>query len=162
MVGRLSLTSEVDDVERINRRRNEICSELLLRALRFSRGEAPLEPEPAPEPISRPPNFTEEVGRGFSEVIRVLRAVSAYTGVPISEIKSERREHRVLRPRQYTYYLSKKLTVSSLPAIGRQLGDKDHTCVIAGVRRMEQLRKTDPKIESDLQAIAASLGGSLA
>lgn len=105
--------------------------------------------------------FSEEISRGFSDVIRVLRAVSVHTGVSITDLRSARRDRLIVRPRQYVYYLGKKLTTSSLPAIGRQLGGKDHTTVLAGIHRIELLRQTDAKIEADLQAIAASLGGTL-
>lgn len=176
-MSRAFLSSEVDELEITVRKQNAIRSELFLRALRSNHEpfDAEVEPEPVEVPVEPEPllpisnevfsdasDFAEEISRGFSPVIRVLRAVSAHTGVPVWEIRSERRTQRVVRPRQYVYYLSRKLTVASSPAIARQLGGRDHTCVLAGIRRIDQLRRIDPKIESDLQEIATSLGGSLA
>lgn len=177
-MGKPTFQSDEDQIERVVHKRNIVCCRRLLRALQVNHGDAAevleVEPEPEPEcpapklllPISNAvfrdaSNFADEISRGFSEVIRVLRAVSAHTGVSISDMRSERREQRVVRPRQYVYYLSRKLTASSMPAIGRQLS-KDHTSVLSGIRKMEKLRLTNPKIESDLQIIATSLGGSLA
>lgn len=171
-MGRPTFASDDDQLERVIHQRNVLCSFHLLEALHQHHGD-PMEAAPLvePEPKQLPPipnevfreaaSFSEEITRGFSDVIRVLKAVSTHTGVPISEMRSERREQRIVKPRQYVYYLSKKLTTASMPAIGRQLR-KDHTSVLSGIRKIEKLRRTDAKIEADLQAVAASLGGSLA
>lgn len=91
----------------------------------------------------------------------ILNAVSRYFKVSKVEITSERRDAKIVRARQVAYYLSKKLTPRSLPDIGRRIGDRDHTSVLAGVRKIERLRCSDPKLEVDLHAIANAIGGSL-
>lgn len=69
----------------------------------------------------------------------IKREVAHYFRIPASEMVSERRSRDVARPRQVAMYLAKKLTPKSLPNIGRQFGNRDHTTVIHAVRQVERL-----------------------
>ena len=104
-------------------------------------------------------------GRSFNPpcltIASVLDAVSNHYGIPKLEIISHRRMQRIVRPRQVCYYLAKHMTGKSLPEIGRRLGKRDHTSILSGINRIEQLRATDRKIDADVRAIASTLGGSL-
>ena len=92
----------------------------------------------------------------------IQAAVAKHYGVTRGDILSARRTADVVRPRQVGYYLSKALSLKSLPEIGRRFGMRDHTSALHGIRKIEQLRKTDAQLESDLHAIAAKVGGVLA
>jgi hypothetical protein len=48
------------------------------------------------------------------------------------------------RPRQMAMYLCKQLTTRSLPEIGRKFGGRDHTTVMHGVRKIEELMPAQP------------------
>lgn len=48
------------------------------------------------------------------------------------EIRSERRDRRVVLARQAIMYWSARLTMLSLPSIGRLMGGRDHTTVLHG------------------------------
>ena len=63
------------------------------------------------------------------------------------------------RPRQMAMYLAKQLTSRSLPEIGRRFGGRDHTTVMHGVKRIEQLKETDSQIADDLEMLRRSLEG---
>jgi chromosomal replication initiator protein len=89
----------------------------------------------------------------------IIRAVCKHYGVAKIDLLSARRTMNVVRPRQVGYYLSKTLTKHSLPEIGRRFGGKDHTSILAGVRRITCLRTTDAQIDSDVREIASALGG---
>ena len=54
-------------------------------------------------------------------------------------------------------FLSKQLTSRSLPEIGRRFGGRDHTTVMHGVRRIEELRAQDSQIAEDLELLRRSL-----
>jgi chromosomal replication initiator protein len=62
------------------------------------------------------------------------------------------------RPRQIGMYLAKQLTQRSLPEIGRFFGGRDHTTVIHAIRRVEELRQTDPEIAFQIDCVAAMVG----
>ena len=47
-------------------------------------------------------------------------------------------------------YLAKHMTTRSLPEIGRRFGGRDHTTILHGVRKVEELRATDSQLSEDL------------
>lgn len=91
----------------------------------------------------------------------IVIAVCNHFNVSRMDICSQRRTARVVLPRQIIYYLSRTLTKRTLPEIGRRLGNRDHTSVLFGYRKIDKLRRSDPKLDADLCALAASLGGNL-
>jgi chromosomal replication initiator protein len=56
-------------------------------------------------------------------------------------------------------WLAKQLTTRSLPDIGRRFGGRDHTTVLHAVRRIEELRPTDPQLAQDLEILMRKLKG---
>jgi hypothetical protein len=69
----------------------------------------------------------------------VLRAVSLVWGVSVADIISAKRTYNVMRPRHAAYALARRLTVSSLPAIGRAMGGRDHTTIMSGCKKIAPL-----------------------
>ena len=61
------------------------------------------------------------------------------------------------RPRQVAMYLCKQMTARSLPEIGRRFGGRDHTTVMHGVKRIEELRGSDGQIAEDLELLRRAL-----
>lgn len=89
----------------------------------------------------------------------IQRKVAEYYGLKVSDLLSERRARDVARPRQIAMYLAKKLTPRSLPEIGRRFGKRDHTTVMHAVKKVEQLRRDDREIDSDVATLARLLDG---
>jgi chromosomal replication initiator protein len=58
-------------------------------------------------------------------------------------------------------FLSRHLTLHSLPVIGRKFGNRDHTTVLHAVRRIEALRSHDQKVADDLDAISRALAAQV-
>ena len=54
-------------------------------------------------------------------------------------------------------YLCKRLTTRSLPEIGRQFGGRDHTTVMHGVRRIEELTATDSQLAEEVERLRRDL-----
>lgn len=72
----------------------------------------------------------------FSEL---LSEVSRFYDIPILALKSIRRDGRTAYARQVACYVAYKETSLSFPAIGRLLGNRDHTTILHGVRKIERL-----------------------
>lgn len=70
----------------------------------------------------------------------ILSAVVLQTGIPASDIKSDRRTKDVAVARQIFCYLARHMTPNSFPQIGRFIC-RDHTTVMHAVRRVEALLK---------------------
>ncbi len=58
-----------------------------------------------------------------------------------TEMLSSRRSRYLVRPRQTAIYLTKLLTSKSLPEIGRDFSNRDHTTVIHSIKTIESLKK---------------------
>ncbi len=67
-----------------------------------------------------------------------------------SEMLSSRRSRYLVRPRQTAIYLTKILTSKSLPEIGREFANRDHTTVIHSIKTIENLKKNDPDLCSSI------------
>ncbi len=80
-------------------------------------------------------------------VEEIQRKVAEFFGLKVADLHSPRRARNIARPRQIAMYLAKQLTTRSLPDIGRRFGNRDHTTVMHAVRKIEELRCTDPAID---------------
>jgi len=87
----------------------------------------------------------------------IQRKVSEHYNIRLSEIIGPRRLRTIARPRQIAMYLAKQLTSRSLPEIGRRFGGRDHTTVMHGVKRVEELKMLDNQIAEDLELLRRSL-----
>ena len=75
------------------------------------------------------------------EVIQSL--VCKFFKISKTEMLSSRRSRYLVRPRQTAIYLTKLLTSKSLPEIGRDFSNRDHTTVIHSIKTIETLKKSD-------------------
>jgi|TARA_B110000967_G_scaffold139799_1_gene142728 chromosomal replication initiator protein len=92
-------------------------------------------------------------------VEEIQRKVSDHYNIRLSDMLGPKRLRNFARPRQIAMYLCKQLTTRSLPEIGRRFGGRDHTTVMHGVRRIEDLRNQDSQISDDLDMLRRSLEG---
>ncbi|WP_299637002.1 chromosomal replication initiator protein DnaA [uncultured Ruegeria sp.] len=90
-------------------------------------------------------------------VEEIQRKVSEYYNIRLSDIIGPKRLRSYARPRQVAMYLCKQLTSRSLPEIGRRFGGRDHTTVMHGVKRIEELKLTDGQIAEDVEMLRRSL-----
>lgn len=91
-------------------------------------------------------------------VARIQAMVASRFHIPLREMKSARRYREVARPRQVAMYLARRLTMHSLPEIGRYFGGRDHTTVMHGIRRIEDLLATDRLLKRKVTALVKELG----
>ncbi len=87
----------------------------------------------------------------------IQKRVSEHFNLRVTDLHSARRARAVARPRQVAMYLSKQLTARSLPEIGRKFGGRDHTTVMHAVRKIEELKATDPGFAEDVELLRRML-----
>jgi chromosomal replication initiator protein len=83
----------------------------------------------------------------------IQRKVAEHYNIRLSDMIGPKRLRNIARPRQVAMYLSKQLTPRSLPEIGRRFGGRDHTTIMHGVRKIEELMSTDSQLSDDLQLL---------
>src|SRR5690606_6702512 len=74
---------------------------------------------------------------------QIVAAVAAHYGVTVEAMKGRSRSKEIVAPRQMAMYLLRDETGASLTEIGAQLGGRDHTTVMHGIEKIEQLLQTD-------------------
>ena len=70
-----------------------------------------------------------------------------------NEMLSSRRSRYLVRPRQTAIYLTKLLTTKSLPEIGREFSNRDHTTIIHSVKTIEQLKEKNPDMNDNINKL---------
>ncbi|MGL4309469.1 MAG: chromosomal replication initiator protein DnaA [Paracoccaceae bacterium] len=92
-------------------------------------------------------------------VEEIQRRVADHYNVRLSDLIGPKRLRTIARPRQVAMYLAKQLTTRSLPEIGRRFGGRDHTTIMHGVRKIEELRGTDRQLDEDVNLLRRQLEG---
>jgi chromosomal replication initiator protein len=87
----------------------------------------------------------------------IQKLVAARYNVSRADILSERRTAAVVKPRQIAMYLSKSLTLRSLPEIGRRFGGRDHTTVLHAVRKIEKALTDDRVLTEEVELLKRML-----
>lgn len=83
----------------------------------------------------------------------IQRKVAEHYNIRLSDMIGPKRVRNVARPRQIAMYLAKQMTSRSLPEIGRRFGGRDHTTIMHGVRKIEELRGSDHSIAEDIDLL---------
>lgn len=89
----------------------------------------------------------------------IQRKVAEHYNIRLSDMIGPKRLRAIARPRQVAMYLAKQLTPRSLPEIGRRFGGRDHTTIMHGVRKIEDLMATDSQLSDDLLRLKRALQG---
>ncbi|MGV8988563.1 MAG: chromosomal replication initiator protein DnaA [Cypionkella sp.] len=89
----------------------------------------------------------------------IQRKVAEHYNIRLSDMIGPKRLRNIARPRQVAMYLAKQLTSRSLPEIGRRFGGRDHTTIMHGVKKIEELMAIDSQLSDDLQLLKRLLQG---
>jgi chromosomal replication initiator protein len=88
---------------------------------------------------------------------RIQEAVSERFSIPLAELTGEKRSQSIVYPRQVAMYLSRELTDSSLPKIGKEFGGRDHTTVIHATSKIARLIREDRSVYNLVQELTARI-----
>ncbi|HXY17280.1 MAG TPA: chromosomal replication initiator protein DnaA [Gaiellaceae bacterium] len=88
---------------------------------------------------------------------RIQETVADRFGLSVTELVSPRRSQAVAYPRQVAMYLSRELTDSSLPKIGKEFGGRDHTTVIHATSKITRLINEDRTVYNLVQELTARI-----
>jgi chromosomal replication initiator protein len=88
---------------------------------------------------------------------RIQDLVSERFGLSRTQLCGDKRSQNIVYPRQVAMYLSRELTDSSLPKIGREFGGRDHTTVIHATSKIARLIKEDRSVYNLVQELTARI-----
>ena len=87
---------------------------------------------------------------------RIIATVAEHYNVRPSDIKGTRRPANIVQPRQVAMYLCRQLTSMSFPDIGKEF-NKDNSTVQHGVKKIEDVVRTDPNVRATIELIERRL-----
>ena len=90
-------------------------------------------------------------------VERIQVLVADYYNVTLDDMKGKRRDKHIVFPRQVAMFLVREETPSSLPAIGKAFGGRDHTTALHSIEKIANELKEDERLRYDVQAIRERL-----
>src|SRR5262245_35155114 len=87
----------------------------------------------------------------------IQRKVAEFFGIKLSDLRAQNRTKAIAFPRQIAMYLARQLTHASLSEVGRAFGGKDHTTVLHGVEKIQQMLQEDPKFKKTIDSITQNI-----
>jgi chromosomal replication initiator protein len=88
---------------------------------------------------------------------RIQEIISDRFGLSLDELCGDKRSQNIVYPRQVAMYLSRELTDSSLPKIGKQFGGRDHTTVIHATSKIARMIREDRSVYNLVQELTARI-----
>jgi chromosomal replication initiator protein len=88
---------------------------------------------------------------------RIQEITSERFGLSLSELCGDKRSQGIVYPRQVAMYLSRELTDSSLPKIGKEFGGRDHTTVIHATSKIARMIREDRSVYNLVQELTARI-----
>ena len=88
---------------------------------------------------------------------RIQELVSDRFSLSLEELCGDKRSQNIVYPRQVAMYLSRELTDSSLPKIGKEFGGRDHTTVMHANAKIEGMIREDRTVYNLVQELTARI-----
>jgi len=118
--------------------------------------------------VHQRPVDEEEAARLLADIIpagtrkpinveRIQLLVADFYNVTLDDMKGKRRDKHIVFPRQVAMFLVREETPSSLPAIGKAFGGRDHTTALHSIEKIANELKEDERLRYEVQAIREKL-----
>lgn len=88
---------------------------------------------------------------------QLIQTVAAFYDLQLEELLGRSREKRLSYPRQIIMYLLREDLRSSFPAIGHELGGRDHTTAMHACEKITRDLENDPRLKHEIDMIKQRL-----
>jgi chromosomal replication initiator protein len=88
---------------------------------------------------------------------RIQEVICDRFSLSLTELCSHKRSQNIVYPRHVAMYLSRELTDSSLPKIGKHFGDRDHTTVLHANAKIQNMIRADRAVYNLVQELTARI-----
>jgi len=89
----------------------------------------------------------------------IISSVCRFYNIPSSSIFGHARKKDISKARQIVVYLTREKLKESYPAIGRRLGNRDHTAIIYSYRKIKEEIKKNKDLNRDINFILNLIEG---
>lgn len=91
------------------------------------------------------------------DIDSIGNAVASHFTIPLGDIRGKTRKKDVAMARHIAMYMSHKILKITLEEIGEYFDNRDHSTVIHGVKKIEDLAKNDSRVSQQIYEIESSL-----
>ncbi|HEM6339762.1 TPA: chromosomal replication initiator protein DnaA [Streptococcus suis] len=84
---------------------------------------------------------------------KIQTEVGNFYGISLKELKGSKRVQHIVHARQVAMFLAREMTDNSLPKIGREFGNRDHTTVMHAYNKIKSLLMDDDNLEIEITSI---------
>jgi chromosomal replication initiator protein len=88
---------------------------------------------------------------------QIVAAVSKHFKIPVEEIRGIRRQAPIVHARHIAVFLTRELTGDSWKHIGTLFGDRDHTSMMHGYQKINDLMHHDRELRSTVKLLIKNL-----
>ncbi|HEL1630546.1 TPA: chromosomal replication initiator protein DnaA [Streptococcus suis] len=88
---------------------------------------------------------------------KIQTEVGNFYGVSLKELKGSKRVQHIVHARQVAMFLAREMTDNSLPKIGKEFGNRDHTTVMHAYNKIKTLLFDDENLEIEITSIKNKL-----
>jgi chromosomal replication initiator protein len=99
----------------------------------------------------------DEEGRSSIDIQVIQKKVAEHFDIPLADMTSRRRPENIAFPRQVAMYLSRRMTESSLCAIGEAFGGRYHGTVLHACRLLKDRMEVDPNVRQVVSCLEKKL-----
>lgn len=83
----------------------------------------------------------------------IIQIVAEHFSLSVDDLLGSKRTKEVANPRQIVMYLCQELTNLSLVQIGKALGNRDHTTIIHGAKKISENLQDDAELSNHIEVI---------
>lgn len=87
----------------------------------------------------------------------IKNTVCAKYNINVQDMDSSKRKKDIAHSRQIAMYLCRELTDVSLPKIGKEFGNRDHTTVMHGINKITDEIEKDPDFKKEIEELKRSI-----
>ena len=87
----------------------------------------------------------------------IKNTVCAKYNINVQDMDSSKRKKDIAHARQIAMYLSRELTGFSLPKIGTEFGNRDHTTVMHGINKITSEMEKDSSFKDEIEELKRSI-----
>ena len=102
-------------------------------------------------------NLSEDMDEKVITIDIITKAVASYFKLTLGDIKGKSRKKEVALARHIAMFMSHKILKKTLEEIGEYFENRDHSTVIHGIKKVQNMSKDNAKLSQQIYEIESRL-----
>ena len=83
----------------------------------------------------------------------IISMVAEHFDVSVNDLSGNKRNSKIVMPRQIAMYLCREIISTPLKSIGKCLGNRDHTTIMHGIDKIEHEIENDENLKNTIDTL---------